>query len=132
MIRGTTAQFKFKLPYDYSDLNIVKITFWQNGNNGPDSTRPLPIIKSLEQCSPSSNMPNELNVVLNQEETLRFSDKSKAYVQLRATSLDGTTFANKLQPITVYPLYDDSILGDIVTPTPSDDGYSYFDGGIIE
>ena len=132
MIRGANAQFKFKLPYNYDDLNVAKIIFWQKGNSGPDATRPLPIIKNLEQCAPSSDIPNELNVILNQEETLRFSDKNKAYVQLRATSIDGSTFASKEELITVYPLYDDSILGDIVTPTPGDEGYSYFDGGIIE
>lgn len=130
MVRGTTAQFKFNLPYDYNDLKLVKITFWQPGNNGPASDRPLPIIKTLSQCS-QSNVPSELLVSLTQEETLRFGDQRKAYVQLRAESKDGYVFASKQETLTVYPLYDDSVLGDFVTPTPGDDDYIFLDSGSI-
>lgn len=127
MIRGTTAQFKFNLPYNFSDIRLAKITFWQSGNCGPATDRPLPIVKTLNQCS-SSNIPNELCVTLTQEETLRFSDKTKAYVQLRAESIDGNAFASKQEQLTVYPVYDDSILDGIITPTPSDNGYIILDG----
>lgn len=131
MVRGTTAQFKFQLPYDFQDLKVVQITFWQPGNNGPNKTRPLPIIKHLSQCM-ASKTPNELCVTLTQEETLRFSEKSKAYVQLRATSLDGNSFASKQEILTIYPVYDDSILDDgEIVPDPSDDGWSYIDGGTV-
>ena len=131
MVRGTTAQFKFNLPYDFNDLKVVKITFWQPGNNGPEKKRPLPIIKGLESFV-ESQTPKELSVTLTQEETLRFSDKTKAYVQLRATSIDGHSFASKQETLTVYPVYDESILDDgAITPPPSDDGWSYLDGGIV-
>lgn len=131
MVRGTTAQFKFQLPYDFQDLNVAHITFWQPGNNGPDATRPLPIVKTLSQCM-SSDTPKELCITLTQEETLRFSEKSKAYVQLRATSLDGSSFASKQEILTVYPVYDDSILGEEdIIPTPDDNGWSYLDGGTV-
>jgi hypothetical protein len=69
--------------------------------------------------------PNELVVVLNKEETLRFTDKKKARVQMVAESLDGIVpFSHKPYTFTVYPVLDDSILGDdiIPTPGPSDDG----------
>ena len=131
MIRGTNAQFKFKLPYNYSDLNIVKIVFWQPGNTGPSSDRPLPIIKILEQCKMCDD-PCELSVTLTQEETLRFSDKSKAYVQLRASALDGNTFASKQEQLTVYPVYDDTVLDEEFLPTPGDDGWIILDGDTIE
>ena len=46
MVRGTTARFKFTLPYMKSELQWVTIKFWQPGNVG--TTRaPLPIIKEL-------------------------------------------------------------------------------------
>lgn len=130
MIRGTNAQFKFNIPYDCSDLSLVKITFWQPGNQGVSADRPLPIVKVLGQCNTTNN-PNEIVITLNQEETLRFSDKTKAYVQLRASCKDGVTFGSKKQEITVYPVYDDTILGDDIMPSPSDDGWIILDGGTI-
>ena len=120
MIRGTTAQFKFKLPYKFANLGVVKITFWQPGNDGPDAYRPLPIVKTLEQCT-RGQTEYELLVILNKEETLRFSDERKAYTQLRAKAIDGTAFASKQETVTVYPVYDDSVLEDEILPTPSPD-----------
>lgn len=130
MIRGTNAQFKFNLPYQYSDLEVVKITFWQPENNGPSIDRPLPIVKILEQCYPSDN-PKEICVTLNQEETLRFSEERKAYVQLRGATYDGIPIASRQQLITVYPVYDDSILDDEILPTPDYDGWVFLDGETI-
>lgn len=130
MIRGTNAQFKFKLPYNYAELSMVKITFWQPENNGPSANRPLPIIKVLDQCTPSK-IPNELCVTLNQEETLRFEEERKAYVQLRATTIEGIPIASKQQMITVYPVYDDSVLDDDILPSPSYDGWVFLDGSTI-
>ena len=127
MVRGTTAQFQFKLPYNYSDLSLVKIVFWQPGNDGPSKERPLPIVKILEQCSASNN-PNEIFVTLSDEETLRFSEKTKAYVQLQAKCIDGNTFASKKKIITVHPVYDDNILEDEILPTPTYDGWVLLDG----
>lgn len=119
MIRGTNAGFKFKIPCNYSDLDAVTITFWQANNNGPSEDRPLPIIKVLEQCS-QTDAPNELYVELNEEETLRFNDDRKAYVQMLAVDINGTTTASKKKEITVYPIYDDSLLNDGIVPTPDD------------
>lgn len=131
MIKGTNAQFIFKLPYNYSELESVKITFWQPENNGPADNRPLPIIKVLEQCS-ETDKPDELSITLNQEETLRFSELRKAYVQLRAQTIDGIPIASKKRPITVYPVYDDSILDEEILPTPDYDGLIILDGETID
>lgn len=117
MIRGTTAQFKFKLPYNVWEVSMVKITFWQEDYKGPHYTRPLPIVKTLNQCAQTSS-PNELVVKLNKEETLRFTDKRKASVQLQGKTLDRIAFASKPELITVYPAYDDSVLDDEILPTP--------------
>lgn len=130
MIRGASAQFKFRLPYKFSDLETVKIVFWQDYNPGPDPTRPLPIVKVLQQCS-QSDLPNELVVTLNQEETLRFVDDRKAYAQLRAVTGDGIPIASREKQITVYPVYDDSILDDDILPSPDYDGWVYLDGSTI-
>ena len=46
MIRGTTAQFKFKLPYSYDELTSITIRFWQQGN--PSDS--LPVFKYKNNC----------------------------------------------------------------------------------
>lgn len=120
MIRGTTAQFKFLLPYDRDDVAEATIVFWQDGNNGTIS-HPLPIYKSLVDCVTKNN-PREIYVTLEKDETLRFSEKRKAYVQLTASTVEGTDFGSRKQLITVYPVYDDSILDDDIIPTPGGDG----------
>lgn len=130
MIRGTNAEFRFTLPYLFEDLDIVRITFWQDGNDGPSISRPLPITKVLEQCRQGSN-PNELSVTLNAEETLRFTDKRKAKVQLRAGSVLGVSIASPIQLITVYPVYDDSLLDTDILPPPDENGWVYLDGSTI-
>ena len=124
MVRGTTAQFKFSLPYDFDQLETVKIAFWQKGNNHAY----LPIYKTIENCIQTSN-PKELLVTLNPHETFRFSTKTKGYVQLSATTFDGLRFASKQRLITVYPIQDDSNVGDIVIPTPDENSeFIIFDG----
>ena len=132
MIRGTTAQFKFKLPYNVSEIGLIKITFWQENYNGPDATRPLPIVKTLKQCN-YCDSPNEVTVKLNKEETLRFSDERKAYVQIQGKTIDRVAFAGKKSEIMVYPIYDDSILDDeiVPTPTPLPDDVVILDGSTI-
>jgi hypothetical protein len=129
MIRGTTAQFKFVLPYDRSQIEKATIVFWQDGNDGT-AEAPLPIYKSLEQCLATDN-PREISVTLSKGETLRFSEKRKAYVQLTATTIEGTRFGSKQELITVYPIFDDSVLGDDITPTPGgeeENGWIILDG----
>ena len=59
---------------------------------------------------------------------MRFSEEYKAYVQFRATTFEGVPIASKQRQITVYPIYDDSILDDDILPTPSTDGWVYLDG----
>ena len=127
MIRGTNAEFRFKLPYDFSELSVIQITFWQDNNDGPSNTRPLPIVKVKEQCS-QGDQPNICRVILHQEETLRFTDQRKAKIQLRGVTAAGVPFASPQRLITVYPVYDDSVLDGTVVPTPSYEGIIILDG----
>ena len=121
MIRGTTAQFKFKLPYEFDSLSAIKITFWQPGN---DNQR-LPITKVGTDCSAATDDPYSLCVSLTSEETMRFSDKYKARVQLRATH-NNAVFASRQQLITVYPIHDEVLDPEI--PDPDTDGWVILDG----
>lgn len=127
MVRGTNQEFRFKLSCNFGELATVKVSFWQDNYNGPASYRPLPIIKVKAQCSPCDE-PNQCSVMLNQEETLRFSDKRKAKVQLRGVTYDGRPIATLEHLIKVYPVYDDSILDGEIIPTPTYEDLIILDG----
>lgn len=129
MIRGTTAQFRFKLPYRKSELAWATIKFWQPGNNGTLEA-PLPITKRLEHCTMAADS-DVLCISLTAEETLRFSDKFKAKAQLRAQAVDGTIFASEQQDVTVKPINDDIILDDPTMPSPNEEGWIILDGETI-
>lgn len=126
MIIGTTAQFKFHIPYAIGDLQWVVMQFWQPGNSGTTDA-PLPIVKRKTELSGDSK---ELLVSLTPHETLRFTDKLKAKVQLRAQHSNGTVFASHQESIPVYPLPNDLIKEDIL-PSVNDDGWVVLDGGSI-
>jgi hypothetical protein len=126
MIRGTTAQFKFKLPYSKEALDWVTIKFWQPGN---PSTQ-LPITKTKTNCSSTDNS-NEICVSLSATETSLFSDKYKAKVQLRAQPAFGAPFGSRQQLFTVYPMHDEIIEEDPTTDPetpPAEDGWIILDG----
>ena len=123
MIRGTTAQFNFKVPYPKNELQWVTMKFWQPGN---DDTVGLPIIKQKAHCDAEDDS-KELSVSLTSAETLRFSTKFKARVQLRAQHTSGLVFASKEVLVPVYPLADD-LTQNPVLPGETDDGWIVLDG----
>jgi len=127
MIRGTTAQFKFKLPYTKSELLWATIKFWQEGNSSPY----LPITKKLEHCdSPEDS--TELCVSLTADETIRFSEKRKVKVQIRAQhAQNGTIFGSHPQLITVYPMNDEILDEDPMMPAENEEGWIILDGETI-
>lgn len=152
MIRGTTAPFKFEVPYDTSTISAIVVTFSQKHWNGT-ATAALPLekwylaswmtqedgsVKLVETRNDgfafSETNPKEIQTTLTEEETLRFSDKEKAYMQIRVQfDIDGgqVTRASLPQKITVHPVLNDSQIG---TPTPSEtiDDLYIFDAGAIK
>ena len=100
MIRGTTAKFEFDLPCNFADLTDATIYFWQKHYYGTEG-HPLPIMKSLEDCNQTAN-PNQLAVVLNENETLGFTESEKGYLQLWAKTND-YSFARKEEMFSVFP-----------------------------
>lgn len=109
MIRGTTQQFKFKLPYKAADVEKFVVVFTQPDNTRASEYGPLPIRK--ESVITSDEDPYEVSVTLLESETLRFSADHKAYVQLRGkTKVEGQIFASMPEPISVYPcLYEEQL-----------------------
>ena len=127
MVRGTNQEFRFNLSCKFEELAQARVTFWQENYNGPENWRPLPIIKVKAQCA-SCEDDNQCSVTLNQEETLRFTDKRKAKVQLRGVTFDGRPVATLIHLIKVYPVYDDSILDGEIVPTPTYEDLIILDG----
>lgn len=127
MIRGTSAQFKFKLPYAYGELQTITIKFWQPGN--PNGS--LPIIKNKHNCSELTE--GVIYVSLRPSETAMFMDKYKAKMQLIAQPYIGAPFGSKEHLITVYPMPDDIMVDDpTVDPdAPFEDEWVSLDGGAI-
>ena len=130
MIRGTTAQFKFKLPYSYCELEWITIKFWQPGN----PSERLPITKTKTNCSTTDD-PTELCVSLSATETAIFSDKYKGKVQLRAQPFANGSFGSTQQTFTVYPMHDGIIDEDIPeepdTPPVAREEWIVLDGGTV-
>lgn len=140
MIRGTTSQFKFEIPYDFSDLKSVNVVFWQDGNDGPSEARKLPLI--LQYNKDDGGLPNSLSwssesnqivATFDPEQTARFMDDRTAKIQLSATTTSGIRFASEQQSITVYPIYEGMEFSDedVAKPSPND-GYIILDGGIAK
>lgn len=133
MIRGTTAQFTFTLPYPKNQIDIAEVKFWQSGNTKglkPDCC--LPMTKTYEKETDANgeiitNYPwhwindDTLVITLGQQETLTFCDKYKACIQLRIRTTDGLVTASAPQKITVYPaIWDNPLEEEPVLPTSDD------------
>ena len=126
MIRGTSTQFTFKLPFPKRELQWATIKFWQPHN----TSTLLPITKKLEDCDAPDDFEG-LCISLNGEETARFLDKFRANVQLRAQHINGTIFGVRPQFITVYPMNDNIIEEDPTMPPNNATGLIIFDGDEI-
>lgn len=130
MIKGTTAQFNFKLPCTKAELLWATMTVGQRGNSGTTSA-PLPIIKRKSDCS-QPDISNKLCFSLNALETMRFSEKMKAYVEFRAQRNDGTVFGNRTKYVSVYPMSNDILDQDTpVIPEPNSEELIVLDAGTI-
>lgn len=104
MIRATSQQFRFTIPYDISEVDTASIMFWQEADN--NATEEIFIEKTFEDCEVLDS--NILSVTLHAEETAQFSTDRKAYVQLKAITNDGFTFGSRTKQLTVYPMKEKS------------------------
>lgn len=127
MVRGTHEEFRFTIPYIKEEIASIKIIFWQEGRVGT-TAQPFPIVKTGISPEVVWCASNVISVVLNPEETLRFTDEKKAYTQFMGILTSGRKFGNKPKMFSVDPTYDDIIIEDI---TVTEDDIAIFDGGII-
>lgn len=63
MIKGTTAQFKFKLPKKFSEIHYIEVTFGQDGNY--DNTLPIKLVYD-KQYKNVTTLPSASQAVKNQ------------------------------------------------------------------
>jgi hypothetical protein len=131
MIRGTTAQFKFNLPYPLKDITSAEVNFWQKADGVVDGKTIL-VTRNL-MCSGSGDpLKREVYVLLTQEETLRFSEKKHGYVQFRGVAADGSVFASKQEDFIVYPFCKDDPIGGVTPPADEDDnGWIIINSGVV-
>lgn len=104
MIRGIGQQFRFSLPYgsqyNFNRLSDISIVFWQDDMLEDDI-----VVKHLYDCT-VSEYGTILYVTLNEVDSLKFTSDRKAYVQMKASTIDGDTFGTKKRPFTVYPIHE--------------------------
>lgn len=108
MIRGTSQPFQWRTPYDSSEIKEIRMLFWQPDNEGTEDCT-LPLLKTKKMCS-FDDTTKTFTVTLNQAETFAFKTDRKAYVQFRAITTSGFVFGIEAQPITVYPIEDETIM----------------------
>ena len=80
-----------------------------------------------------TDLSNELCIMLDPTETIRFSDKIKARVQMRAQHKSGIVIPTHMEYITVYPINDDLASDDLGGggTIADDSGWVVLDGGAI-
>ena len=127
MIRGTTEEFRFKIPYTQEEVQSFEITFWQKGLYGT-AEHPFPINKTELSPGVSWYDANTIKVVLTADETLRFTDKLKGYAQFAGCTINNFTFSHIPTTYTVYPLRTSIDVDDIM---PSKDGIIILDGDVV-
>lgn len=154
MIRGTTTPFKIEVPYDTNTISAIYAIFYQKHWKGTEDTGRLPIEKYykaswVEQEDGSMKLDEthndgftfsetnskEIQTVLSENETLRFSDKEKAYMQIKIQfefdeGASRVIRASLPQKITVYPVLKDTQIG-IPDASETDGGFYIFDAGTI-
>ena len=101
LIRGADTRFIFDLPCGCTEITSAKVIFWQPSN------QQLPITKPINDIIAAQLSDKQLKVDLTKTETLKFSDKRKAYVQIALTKTDSTCVPGLAEMITVYPARDE-------------------------
>ena len=99
MRRGTTPTHTFRLPFDVSELQEVKITYSQCGNEV--------LHKKKADCTLDGTT---LQVILSQEETLKFECCYPAQVQVRALMTNGQAVAADPVDFAVEEILDNEVL----------------------
>ena len=132
MIRGTTAQFTFKLPQDLEidDISLIEVRAWQNGYTGVPAGS-LPIRREYTNNNWTSvpvGNDHTLVVELSPSDTSRFTDKLKGYIQCRVDIVGGAAYGTYQQKFTVYPMHEGMVGGSTGENSEVIEGWIILDG----
>lgn len=99
MIQGSTPKHTFKLPFDTSLIDKIRVTYAQNG---------IPLLtKEKEDCTLEGDT---VTIRLSQEETLKFDENARVQVQIKAKSTDEDVTISKILSIPLYPVLDKEVI----------------------
>ncbi len=95
LMPGETRNYTFKLPVIVADIDTIKIRFYQNGEEIVEYDETMP-----ENIKGANGQENLIICTIPREDTLKFENKIKAYVQME-WDIDGYHYVAKAQRISV-------------------------------
>lgn len=99
MIRGTTPTHIFRLPFDTSLIDEVRIIYSQNDEQI--------LVKETVDCNLDGNT---ISVTLTQEDTFKFDCKKCVQIQVRVLTAGGEALASKIKHINVEKCLDNEVI----------------------
>jgi len=130
IVRGTTPYHVFELPILMEDIDVIWVTYYQNGRvifeysnleiNERVQLSPLyqQETEVIEGEEPAEEpIGSQLTIHLTQENTLGFTffpmeRKNVAFIQVRVLTTDGEAFAS--EPVTerIFGIYHEGVIGN--------------------
>ena len=99
MIRGTTPTHNFRIPFETSALEEVRIIYSQNDEQI--------LVKKTADCEMDGNT---ISVTLTQEDTFKFDCKKCVQVQVRVLTNGGQALASQIKHIDVEKCLDSEVM----------------------
>ena len=99
MRRGTTPTHIYKLPFDVSLVEEIRITYAQNNKTV--------LTKTMADCMLDGEY---ILLTLTQEETLKFNDYNPVQAQIRIQTTSGNVIASKIMAVKVRATLDEVIM----------------------
>ncbi len=98
-MRGTTPTIEFDLPFVYEELEVLYITFNQNGKTVLE--------KTLDDCK---CVEKTWTCNLTQEDTLKLLDRYDVEIQLRGKNKAGVAFKSDIEKHDVERILKDGVI----------------------
>lgn len=99
MIRGTTPTHIFRLPFNTSLIDEVRIIYAQSDEQI--------LVKETVDCNLDGNT---ISVTLTQEDTFKFDCKKCVQIQVRVLTAGGEALASKIKHIDVEKCLDNEVI----------------------
>ena len=81
MLQGTTPTHTFNLPFDASNIAVVRVVYSQQKDKNDKNSKYYPVfVKKNEDCVLENK---QVNVTLTQEDTFKFDHELPVKIQLR-------------------------------------------------